>query len=349
MAFDSLNLDFRLVHLFVDAASGTLIRASDKILLIFDVDLTLRDTMCTNTPPEQRSMMLELYERTSGGVILKSGRSASALDATFDGALPLSGEHHSCMRIRQNGSVISLAPEVDTSEIAGQAVEEIDDLIQTAHRIVNTPDAVRDNIDKTIAVYPEVKQYAVALVHSLNHHSTDIKRFQGQLEIAANQAIEHLGLQDTHETRTGSDAVEIVAKGMTPGRAQELLQSGELPEGEIQRILKDGLHKGTALHNFMSLPAFSGRTPFMIGDSGTDGVAMIEARKYGGGGVWVLNENPIQNVKPEYQEAVSGRYIPTHEITWDHISEAIDHLRETQKVYAAEALPARSAPAYTGN
>lgn len=338
MNLNYVSSKFRLVELFHQFSS-------DQVLAIFDVDLTLRDTMCTNTPPEQRLLMTELYERTSGGVILKSGRSALSLDETFDGALPLSGEHHSCIRIEQNGDVIALAPDVDTREIANNAVEEIQNHIKRKHRIVSSPESVRQNSDDVIAVYPEVKQFAVALVHSLNHHHDDIKQFQGNLEIAAQDVLGNLGLSETHEVRTGSDAVEIVSRGLTQERAKQLILSGEISENEVNRLLQYGLNKGTALHNFMSLPDFSGRTPYVIGDSGTDGVAMVEAQKYGGGGVWILNQNPITNVKPEFKAVVEGRYIDNYNISWDHIREVVEHLREEQRVYQSEAVSAPCAGA----
>ena len=36
------------------------------ILLPFDVDLTLRNTMATDTPDHQHAMMMELHLRTGG-------------------------------------------------------------------------------------------------------------------------------------------------------------------------------------------------------------------------------------------------------------------------------------------
>ena len=52
--------DFRLAQIYQQ-------HAANDVVAIFDVDLTLRDTMCTDTPLEQRTLMLELYERTDGG------------------------------------------------------------------------------------------------------------------------------------------------------------------------------------------------------------------------------------------------------------------------------------------
>lgn len=301
--------------------------------------------MCTNTPPVQRKQMVELYQRTDGGVILMSGRSAAALDETFDGQLPLSGEHHSCMRIEQGGAVISLAPEVDTQAIADTAVQKIAELITQNHDVVNDPQMVRDHAcASSIAVYPEVKKYAVALVHSLDHEPREIAEFQGKLKLVGSQVLKTLGLEETHEVRAGSDAVELVAKGITPLTRNCLILSGDIPEDEVLRMEADGLNKGTGIHNFMALSDYSWRTPYVIGYSGTDGVAMVEAEKYGGGGVWVLNGNSIETIKPAHKQAVAGRYIESYEITWGHIGETLGHLRETQKVYpSAEVSAARPA------
>lgn len=329
---------FRLVQLYQE-------RAANDVLAVFDVDLTLRDTMCTDTPADQRAQMVELYDRTEGGVILMSGRSAAALDETFDGALPLSGEHHSCMRIEQGGAVISLAPEVDTQLIADTATQIISELIIQKHDVVNDPQIVRDHAcESSFALYPEVKKYAVALVHSLDHDPREIAEFQGKLKLVGAQVLKALGLEDTHEVRAGSDAVELVAKGLTPEMRGRLITAGEIPLDQVELMVQEGLHKGTGIHNFMSLSDFAHRTPYVVGDSGTDGVAMVEAAKYGGGGVWVLNGNTIDSIKPDHKEAVAGRFIESFNITWDHIGETLDHLRDKQKVYEGAAVLAQAVP-----
>jgi len=328
---------FRLVDIYKQASP-------EGKLLIFDVDLTLRDTMCTDTPLEQRALMTELYTRTDGGVALMSGRSSPALDATFDGELPLSAEHHSCMRIEQNGAVISLAPEIDTQALADNAVAKMQELITEEFGIVTTPQAIRGNNTSNFVVYPEVKQYAVALVHSLNHDHDDIASFQGKLALVGNQVLKEMGLSETHEVRAGSDAVELVAKGLTPIDRNRLILSAVIPEEEIIRMEEEGLHKGTAVHNFMSLSRNSGRTPYVVGDSGTDGVAMVECQKYGGGGMWVLNDNPISSIKKPYLDAVSGRLIENYNATWDHIDETVDYLKQTQKVYASTPIGQQPMP-----
>jgi hypothetical protein len=242
------------------------------------------------------------------------------------------------MRIERGGDVISLAPDLDTQKVADIARIKIQDLIAQKVDIVADPQHVRDHEADHIALYIEVKQYAVALVHSLDHRPEEISEFQGKLKVVGNQVLKELGLEKTHEVRAGSDAVEIVAKGVTPLDRSRLILAEDIPESEVDRMFKEGLHKGTGIHNFMALSAFADRTPYVVGDSGTDGVAMVEATKYGGGGVWVLNGNSIESIKPAHKAAVSGRYIEKHEITWDHIGEAVAHLQEVQKVYRSAAV-----------
>lgn len=285
------------------------------ILLPFDVDLTLRDTMATDTPPHQHSLMTELFCRTAGGVLIMTGRSSSSVDKTLSGELPGSFEHHSAMRLYQGKEVVALAPEVDTSEIATTARGYINGSIP----ISSSPQEVRESEGKMSAVYPEVKRFAVALVHSLGHDKVETDR--SRLQFAAKQTIDELGIDESHKVAVGSDAIEIVPKGL----ARTSLARNFLAAVEIERLEKHGLNKAVGLHNFMSIASYADRTPYVIGDSGTDGVAMIAATQYGGGGVWVKNG---KDVPTDYTRAVNGRQIGRFMDTWKHIGEAVQYLRD---------------------
>jgi len=288
----------------------------NNLLMIFDVDLTLRDTMCTATPVNQRLMITELNDRTEGGVIIASGRSAGSIDTTFSGQLPLSAEHHSAIRIIEGGDVISLVHEADTLEIGKVSSELIGDTI----KIVHSGHEVREQNAKSAVVFPEVKQFAVALVHSLEHDKVQENR--QTLKEIAEQTILIMNLQSTHEVVMGSDAVEIVPAGINPKtKARDILS-----EKEINRLEKDGSHKGTAVHNFMSLAQNADRVPYMFGDSSPDGHAMNECVHYGGAGIWVLNANT--SIPDQFAEAVGNRIIANHQASWDHIEAALESLRK---------------------
>lgn len=287
---------------------------AENLLLKFDIDLTLRNTMCRNTPADQHQLIAELYERTEGGIIFMSGRSQQGIDETFHGLYPLSSEHHAAIRLEKGGDVISLAPKIDTQEIANKARTMIGNQIY----VVNSAQAVRDSEGHVSAVFPEVKDYAVALVHSLGHSNVDHDR--GVLQEVVQQILIDMNLVSTHKMAVGSDAIEIVPKSL----AADSLARQILVPAEIAR-LDAALNKGVAVHNFMSLNAYANRIPYVVGDSGTDGVAMLEAQKYGGGGVWVKNG---KGVPEQFAEAVNGYQIESFIQTWDHIHAAIFALRE---------------------
>lgn len=287
-----------------------------NVLTKLDIDLTLRDSMCTNSPPKQRAMMLELWDVTEGGIILSSGRQAAAIDATFDGQLPLASEHHSAIRIEQNGAVMPLVAQTDTKRLAAIAAEIIGDRLP----IVSSGADVRSHYrEATAVVYPEVKDYAVALVHSLECGGLDEARTL--LQEAAHEAILRMGIKDTHRVTIGSDAIEIVPKGIDPHAPALAI----LSEEQHELLRTKGAHKGTGVHNFMSLSANKNRTPYMVGDSMPDGNAMIECQKYDGGGIWVLNANT--SVPEAFQAAVGNRIISGHHDTWDHIAAALKAIR----------------------
>lgn len=290
---------------------------ANNLLSIFDIDLTLRDTMCRMTSEDEHFLMGELFNRTEGGVILMSGRSSTGIDETIRGKLPLSSEHHSAMRFEQHGDVISLAPTIDTQAIADQAAM----LLSGQITLVDSPRELRNANGHFSAVFPEVKEFAVALVHSLGHD-----RLEGDREIlqdVASQVLISMGYEATHKIAVGSDAIEIVPKGLSAdSKARSLLSPKE-----VERLEIDGLHKGSGIHNFMSYSLYQGRTPFVIGDSGTDGKAMnVCLREYGGGGVWVNNGKPVP---ADFQEAVNGYQIETFLDSWDQIKAAVVYLRET--------------------
>lgn len=294
-----------------------------RILLKFDIDLTLRNTMCRNTPKDQQLLIAELYERTHGGIIFMSGRSQQGIDETFHGLYPLSSEHHAAIRLEKGGDIISLAPKIDTQEIANKARKMIDGRID----IVSTAQAVRDSEGHVSVVFPEVKDYAVALVHSLGHDNVEYDR--GVLQEVAQQILADMDLTATHKMAVGSDAIEIVPKAL----AKDSLARQILSSAEIER-LDVALNKGVAVHNFMSLSQYSDRVPYVVGDSGTDGVAMLEAQKYGGGGVWVKNG---KDVPEQFRDAVNGYQIKSFIHTWDHITTAVEHLRDRAPIVKVTA------------
>lgn len=290
-------------------------------LFFFDVDLTLRDTMCLNTPLDQRRLMSEFYERTNGGIILMSGRSSESLDKTFDGHLPHSSEHHSAIRVEKNGEVVSLAPEIDTQKLSESVVELIGGRISLS----DTPESIRQATGIQSLVFPEVKKYALALVHSLSH--PQVEQDRSVLEQVAKDTIDLNGLSGTHKVAVGSDAIEIVPRGINVNSTANQI----LEPCEVDRLKVQGLNKGTAIHNFMSLKDNRDRTPIVVGDSGTDGVAMLAASEYGGAGVWVKNG---KDVPEEFKSAVNGFQISDFNETWDHLGSAMQNLREDQRTYA---------------
>lgn len=291
------------------------------ILLPFDVDLTLRNTMATDTPNYQHAMMMELHLRTGGGVLVMTGRSSASADRTLRGKFPGSFEHHSAMRFEQGGDVISLAPQLDTKLVAKYASEFIGSKIP----IATEPDEVRQSEGKFSSVYPEVKQFAVALVHSLGHDN--VAEDRKVIIQAAEYAIEKMGIGHTHKIAKGNDAIEIVPKGLCSESTAKLTLNKE----EVLRLEQNGLNKGAGLHNFMSLPQYTNRTPFFSGDSGTDGVAMLAAEQYGGGGVWVNNGH---RVPEEFAKAVGNRQIDSHLVTWPELEIAVEYLRQKCTVFA---------------
>lgn len=295
----------------------------NQVLAQFDIDLSLRDSMCTNTPQHQRNMILELWDATEGGLVFPSGRQASSIDATFDGQLPLASEHHSAIRIEKAGAVLPLVAQTDTKELARIAKELIGDHL----RIVNSGTEVRNHYrEATAVVYAEIKDYAIALVHSLECGGLDQAR--GFLQEVAQDTILQMGIEDTHKVTTGSDAIEIVPKGIDLDAPACKI----LPADQIELLVTQGANKATGVHNFMSLPQHTNRVPYMIGDSDPDGKAMLECEKYGGGGIWVLNAN--LSVPNDFADAVGGRIIQRHEATWDNIEAALEAIRaQTARVH----------------
>lgn len=285
------------------------------VLLAWDIDLTLRDTMCRNTPPEQHASFMELHCRTDGGSVVMTGRSSASVDQTLTGGYAGSFEHHSAIRMTQGGKIISLAAQIDTTQVASEAAQLIGDRI----KVVDSPEVVRASTGKTACVYPEVKDYAVALVHSLGHGSVENDR--KILQEVAQQVVDRLGIGNSHKVVVGSDAIEIAPKGLSVTSDAHLY----LSRAEVERLETNGLSKSTALHNFMSLGSFSDRIPVVIGDSSPDGRAMNEAMKYDGGGIWVKNGKPVPE---EFNRAVGGREIEHFRLTWNHVDSAVTHLRQ---------------------
>ncbi len=248
-----------------------------------------------------------------------TGRSSEAVDETFSGKLPGSFEHHSAIRLEQGGDVIALAPELDTSYVGQRASQLINGYIDQ----VETPEKVRDAEGRYACVYPEIKEFAVALVHSLGHSDVDVVRTK--LQEVAGHILAEMKIEDTHKIAVGNDAIEIVPRGL----GVNSIASKFLDAGQIEFMKNNGLSKIAGVHNFMSLPQNQGRIPYVIGDSGTDGVAMNAAfSAFGGGGVWVRNGKAVP---AQFSDAVNGRVIKNFSVTWDHINDAIDYLREHRR------------------
>jgi len=290
-----------------------------RVALGFDVDLTLRNTMARDTRPEEHVAFMELYQRTGEGLFVMTGRSSASVDETLVGQYPGSFEHHSAIRLEQNGDIIALAPRIDTAEIGRKAAE----IINGDVFIVREPRDVIDAEGKYACVYPEIKQFAVALVHSLGHSEVDAVRTK--LQQVATRILTDMGIKDTHKIAVGSDAIEIVPLGL----CNDSPAHGILPDDQISLLRNQGLSKSTGLHNLMTASHLRGRMPIVIGDSGTDGHAMnVAAQEFGGGGVWVSNGKPVPQ---QFKEAVDGRVISNFSLTWDHIRAANDYLRAKQR------------------
>jgi hypothetical protein len=304
------------------------INSTNGLTFFWDIDLTLADTMAINTTPAQQALFRELYVRMGGKMVVMTGRSSDSVEKTLSGEYPGSFEHHSAIRTEQNGSIIALAPEIDTFQVAKSVTIIIDNEIKKAGinlRIAQSPNEVRSAEGKFPLVYPEVKRYAVALVHSLGHGHVNSNR--EIFKKAATETIASLGLSESHTIAIGNDAIEIVPKGLDC----KSLAYTVLSQDRIERLTTKGLNKGQGLHDFMSFSDFKGTVPFVIGDSGTDGKAMNKAHKYyGGGGVWVLNGKVVPD---EFARAVSGRTVENFMRTWDEIDSAVKLLREKQRVY----------------
>ena len=287
----------------------------ENISLVFDVDLTLCNSMCTQTSVSQRNLMLELSNRTGNGVILGSGRGASSLDITFSGRMPLFAEHFACMRIESGGDIIPLAYKTDTAAVVEQAIALLDNKVPVA----NSGSEVREKFEISSMVYPESKDFGVALVHSLGHPNVGEDR--KILKTVAHNTIETMGLQSTHKVTAGNDAIEIVPKGLDPNSpAIDILS-----ENAMDIIRQNGLSKETAIPTFMSLDNYKERIPYTIGDSAPDGNAMLECQKYGGGGVWVKNGKSIPK---DFKKAVDSRIIDNYSVSWNHIEAAVQYLRQ---------------------
>ncbi len=299
-----------------------------NLLFCWDVDLTLADTMATDISAARQALFRELFVRMNDGMIIMTGRSSDSVEKTLAGEYPGSFEHHSAMRIEQGGDIIALAPSVSMQAVGEEAKRYIQGVINKERlglRIAQTPDEVRSAEGKFPLVYPEVKNYAVALVHSLGHgHVTHNREI---FKRAAAHTIEALGLKATHDVAIGNDAIEIVPNGLSADSPARQILHHE----QVIRLGRKGLNKGQGLHNFLSLDAYKNSSTWVIGDSGTDGRAMNKAYKYyNGGGIWVLNGKTVPD---EFSQAVGGRTIENFMRTWDAIEEAVNFLRARQKVY----------------
>lgn len=290
-------------------------------LLVFDVDLAIQPSMSVKTTDEQKANMWELYERTDGGVIFFTGRTHQSVKETFGHDYAGVFEHYSMARFGHGQTVYSMAPALDVQQVG--VLSSMGISASGIIRISDNPSDIRQSSDP--AVYIEHKNSSVALVHTLRHgedHADHLRLLRSVLQPVARDIVERMGLQETHEVKTGGDAVEIVPKGLDLRSAA----IEHLPEGEINRIVKDGLSKATAIHNFHAL--YSERRMIMTGDSSPDLDAMVEGRKYGGKGVYVSNGMPL---KARYLDAVHYK-IDRHEMTWPIIADTVIRLREKSPI-----------------
>lgn len=282
----------------------------ENTIIFWDVDLCLMNTMSTDTQAWQQELFENMCDITTN--VLASGRQAQSMDTTIQGKLPLSSEQNSAIRLKKGGDLISLAPKIDTHALAQEASR----ILSSQATLVTSPQQVWDAYGKSPVVYPEVKDYSVALVHSLEHG--DVEKCRDTLVNAANTTIKNRGLTETHRVAVGSDAVEVVPNGVDPFSPARF----ELSIPVLAKLQEEGLNKATAVHIFMSLPENRGKIPLFVGDSGTDGDAMnVCFNVYGGGGAWVKNN---KDVPSNYVEAVQGRIIGDYNESWQHVQHAVN-------------------------
>jgi len=289
-----------------------------KVFKVCDVDEAVLRTMSTDTSEVQRQLIGDLYDLSGGNVFFMTGRAHQSLDQAWKRNLPGSYEHHSMMRIEENGAILNLAPEINTNVVGRNAATSIGDRV----KIVDAASQVWEAKGQEAVVYIEIKNSAVALVHSLGLDDSETKEMRETLRSAAEDVIRTMGAEKTHKVTAGTDAVEIVP--LAPSlcaHAHEVL-----PDEEKMRIANEGLGKATGIHNIMALIG-DGYIPIMLGDSpGSDGPAMKVCKEYGGYGIAVSNGNDLP---ADFLEAANHQVIPTYKHTWSHIEQAVSFLRDS--------------------
>lgn len=290
----------------------------DQALLVWDVDLALQDTMCTKTTPEQRNNMWELYERTNGGVIIFTGRSAQSARETFNRDYAGVFEHYSVSRFVHGTPSTPMGHKLDipqAASLARQGLVEKADL-----RIAPTPDEIRGKLDK--AVYIEAKETSIALVHTIDGSDDHLYAMRDILVPLANNIVLSMGAEKTHKVTAGKDAVEITSRGLSPDHEAHL----HLSQTEIKRIVNDGLSKSVAVHNFSAI--FNNRRMLITGDSTPDLQAMQVAKEsYNGMGVFVSNGHSPKEYAPYIDYT-----IPHFSMTWPLIGDTVERLRDSASI-----------------
>lgn len=296
----------------------------DQALIIWDVDLAIQDSMDTRTTPEQRDHMWELLERTDGGVLFFTGRTHQSVEKTFGHKYAGVFEHYSVARFGHGHKVTYMAPEIDVVRIGELAVNGIQK--NGSINIVAAPEEIRANSGEgknVRAVFPELKNTSVALVHTINGDPAHLESMRAVLKPVAAEILKQLGMEETHMIKAGGDAVEIVPKSLDPNNQAGLY----LSQAEISRITAHGLGKDIATHNFHTL--YADRRMIITGDSKPDLDAMLVAHdNYDGVGVYVHNGNPLGAA---YERAVKHT-IPHHTATWGLVKDTVIRLRENAPI-----------------
>jgi hypothetical protein len=302
-------------------------------LLVWDVDLAIQDSMSTDTTFQNREDMWELFQRTDGGVIFFTGRTHQSVQKTFGHDYAGAFEHYSTARFGHGHDIVFMSPQIDTKRMGSLA----DSYLREGGKlhIAETPDYIRRNSnahgqDEIKAVYVEVKNTSVALVHTTTGQEGHKDYIRSVLRPVGERILKEMGLSETHQVKAGNDAVEMVPKALS----NDITTGIGLPQTEIDRIVKNGLGKGVAVHNFMSL--FPNRTMMITGDGKPDLEAMKEAKDhFGGKGVFVSNGHPIS----EGFERAVDHTLDRHTMTWGLIHDTVVRLKEAAPIVK---LPLRS-------
>lgn len=301
-----------------------------QALLVWDVDLAIQNSMCTETTPDQRAHMWELFERTDGGVLIMTGRTHQSAEKTFGKQYAGVYEHGSIARYGHGHSITWLAPEIDSTDMGARAYDAISQ--EGSIRIAATPDEIRKNSfvgSTNRSVFIEIKNASIALVHTTNGDHNHLDSMRKVLEPLGQQILENMGLDKTHKVKAGSDAVELVPNGAAPDHKAGIY----LNQTEINRIAEHGLSKETAVHNFQTL--YAGRRILFTGDSKPDIDAMIVAKEHHGGtGVFVSNGHSLNEIYNgntglvDRATAAVSHTTPHFTMTWPLIGDTVKRLRD---------------------